>query len=71
MPMTHEERQEFGELKGRVDHVADTMDEIAPMVRAMHARMEKQAGFVTGVAVVISALWALVLAGAAYLWPHK
>lgn len=62
MAMTTDESKEFGELKGKVDHVADLLDELAPLVRSSHARLEKQAGFVTGVAVTVSAAWALLLA---------
>lgn len=66
MPMSHEEREEFGELKAVTEHTAATLDEIAPMVRSMHAKMERQAGFVTGVAVTVSAAWAILVAA----WVH-
>ena len=71
MAMTNEESQEFGEVKAEVRHIADVLDEIAPMVRATHARLEKQAGFVTGVVVAVSGVWALLLAAWAYIFPRS
>lgn len=65
--MTPEESKRFGAMESNVERLL----ELEPLIREMHGKMQHQAGFVTGVAVTVSALWALLLAAVAYFWPPK
>lgn len=53
--------QEFGKLQAQVEHMSSTLDELAPIIRSAASKLERQSGFVTGVAATVSAIWALVL----------
>lgn len=58
---TPEHGERLAKVETKTERIEQILEEIAPKIERMSARMDKQSGFITGVAATVSAAWALVL----------